>query len=98
MIALKDVNAIQSPPRSKREVERQLADLAKVKAKAETYGMPDFASKIGLQSILCHEQDLREELRAAELLESNSDAEIVFDGDPVRDHTIRAAFHCGRPQ
>ena len=92
MTTLTAINAIQAPPRSTREIKRELADLATVKAKAEAHGTPDFASRIGLQSILGHEQELVEELRAAEMLESGSAAELVFDGDPVRDHTIYAAF------
>ncbi len=63
-----------------------------MKAKAEAHGTADFASRIGLQSLLGHEQELLEELRAAEMLESGSAAELVFGGDPVRDHTIQAAF------
>lgn len=92
MTTLTAVNSLQSPPRSTREIKRQLADLAKVKSQAEAYGTPDFASRISLQSLCDHEQELLEELRAAEMLESGSAAELVFDGDPVRDHSIQAAF------
>ena len=79
-------------PRAAAEVRRQLADLARLRETARAYGTPDFASRVGLDSILGHEQSLLEELRAAELLESESAAEIAFDGDPVQGHAIHAAF------
>jgi hypothetical protein len=60
------------PPRSTSEIREQLAALNKVKTQALAYGTPDFASQVGMQSILRHEQELLEELRAAELLESNN--------------------------
>ncbi len=85
-------SGLQAPPRSTTEIREQISDLTKVKASATAYGTPDFASQLGMQSILGHEQELLEELRAAELLESNNAAELVFGGDPVRDHTIHAAF------
>jgi len=78
--------------RSSREIREQLADLAKVKATAAAHGTPDFASRLAAQSIARQEQELREELRAAEMLESGSAAELVLDGDPVRDHMVQASF------
>ncbi|HEY7429083.1 MAG TPA: hypothetical protein VH682_32950 [Gemmataceae bacterium] len=92
MTTLAASNGFQSPPRSAQEIKRQLADLAKVKAKADAYGVRDFASQLGLQSLRGQEQSLIEELRAAEMLESGSAAELVFGGDPVRDHLIQAGF------
>ena len=84
--------SFHAEPRSASEVRRQLADLAKVRDAARAYGARDFASRAGLDAIHGHEQSLLEELRAAEMLESGSAAEIVFDGDPVQDHAIQAGF------
>lgn len=92
MTTLESGDVIHSLPRSVPEIKRQMADLAKVKAKAEERGASDFASQIMRQSLRSHEQELIEELHAAELLESNNAAELVFDGDPVCDHAIQAAF------
>ncbi len=92
MTATVTINGPLATFRSAREIKEQLADLAKVKAKAAAYGAPDFASQMAAQSIAGQEGDLREELRAAEMLESGSAAELVLDGDPVRDHTIQASF------
>jgi hypothetical protein len=69
-----------------------LADLAKVKGTAEAFGPRDFASRTALEGLRGHEEELREELRAAEMLESGSDLELVFAGDPVRGHLIQAGF------
>lgn len=85
-------SGLRGSPRSTAEIREQLADLVKVKASATAYGKPNFASQIAMQSILGHEQELVEELRAAELLESNNAAELVLGGDPVCQHTIHAAF------
>ena len=82
----------QQSPRPAAEIQRQLADLAGVKQAAEAYGTPDPASQAGMTSLLAHEQELKAELRAAELLASNCDAEIVLDGDPVQGHAVQAGF------
>lgn len=79
-------------PRASTEIKRQLVDLMAVKQTAQQHGTPDFASKAGLASIQSHEGNLREELHAAELLESDADAELILDGDPVLDHAIQAHF------
>ncbi|HTU90808.1 MAG TPA: hypothetical protein VMF69_12085 [Gemmataceae bacterium] len=55
--------------RTSAEIREQLADLAKLKAQAEQLGTADFASRIGMQSILEHEQALLKELCAAQQLE-----------------------------
>jgi hypothetical protein len=57
------------------ELRARIADLAVVKAMAEAYGTPDFASRAGMGSILAHEQELQAELRAAGVPESGSTAE-----------------------
>src|SRR5438093_1067377 len=40
-----------SDPRSIKEIRRQLADLARVKAAAGAYGTPDFASQVGMRTV-----------------------------------------------
>ena len=82
----------KSSPRSTQEVKSQLDDLAIVRRTAESHGAPDFASKLGLQSIHLHQDSLQRELRAAEMLESGADVELVLDGDPVIQHSVQAVF------
>ncbi|HLA81865.1 MAG TPA: hypothetical protein VJP78_09675 [Thermoleophilia bacterium] len=79
-------------PRTTAEIERQLGDLAKVKAKFQEYGTRDNASIIGLESLLKHEAELSDELRAANLLESTADAEFSLDGEPIWGNAAPAAL------
>src|SRR5260370_39932735 len=67
-------------PRTASEIHKQLTDLDEVRRVAEEYGSRDFASQVGLESITHHQESLREELRAAEMLESGSAVELVLDG------------------
>ena len=83
---------IHNPPRAAAEIRHQLADLEDVKRAAQSLGASDFASKVGLASVLAHEKELQEELHAAELLESEADAELILAGDPVVDHMIQVNF------
>ncbi len=62
----------ESSPRSSSEIKKQLAELANVRACAEHYGAIDFASQIGMRSILLHEASLQAELGEAEQRESTS--------------------------
>ena len=73
---------IHNPPRAAAEIRHQLADLEDVKRAAQSLGASDFASKVGLASVLAHEKELQEELHAAELLESEADAELILRGLP----------------
>ncbi len=79
-------------PRPSNEIKKQLADLAIVRAAAERFGNPDFASQIGLQSICLHQNLLLDELKASEMLESGTDVELILDGDPVVQHSVQASF------
>ena len=47
----------------------QTQDLAKVLQSAEAYGAADFASRMGLKSLRGLDEQLRNELKAAEMLE-----------------------------
>ncbi len=76
--------------RSAKEIRTQLRDLAQVKKAAEEYGFPDFASKLSWDSLCAHESDLMDELRAAELLDSEADAEFSFEGEPISNHNVPA--------
>jgi hypothetical protein len=49
-------------------IKKRLAELAKVKAAVNTAVPIDFATKMTLYSLSLHEEDLLEELKAAELL------------------------------
>lgn len=77
MIGTASTDNLQGP-RSVSEIKTQLSELTEVRRIAEAYGARDFASQIGLESIKKHEQSLRAELQAAEMLESGSDVELVF--------------------
>src|SRR3990172_9137780 len=79
-------------PRPIAVIRKQLSDLKGVKQEASEYGTPDFASKMGMRSILNHESELLDELRAAQLLASSADAEFTLDGEPIRGNEIPAAF------
>ena len=49
--------------RSVSEIKSQIADLLEVKYAAETYGVRDFASQVGMLTVINHEVELMEELR-----------------------------------
>ena len=77
------MNEQLSRPRAATIIKEQLSDLEKVKSSIN-YNVPfDAAMKSSLDSLKRQEDELREELRAAELFESKSDLEIVLDGDQV---------------
>ena len=62
--------------RSVQKIQEQLADLDKVKRVAENYGTPDFASKLGMRSLLTHRQELLDELQTAEGLDTRFSIDI----------------------
>jgi hypothetical protein len=65
-------------PRSVEIIKRQIADLAKVKASSEHDYKVDFASSLFFDVMDSHEEGLKEELKAAEWLESQSDVELAL--------------------
>ena len=79
-------------PRSTGEVRRQLADLESTIALATGRADGSFAAKLHLLSMDRQKVRLLDELRAAELLESVADAEVLFRDGPVRGHEIEADF------
>lgn len=79
-------------PRSSRIVAEHLQDVLALKALAGKIGKDDFVGRVRMKNILVQETALREELTAAELLESRNDLEISIDGDPVEDHAVSADF------
>lgn len=79
-------------PRASAIIKQQLSDLAEVITEANKYGTPDFASEIAYKSLLQNEEELHEELKASELIESTNDVEVAIDGDPVKEHTVEAGF------
>ncbi len=78
------------PPRTTGVIRAQLADLESLLRSGEAYGERDFAAQLGMASLRTHQRDLIEELRAAELVESQADAELTLDGEPLRDSAIPA--------
>ena len=83
------------PPRevrSSESVREQLDDLSRVVALAAARNPTDFAGRQHLRSMERHRDRLRSELRAALLLESAADAELLFEGGPVRGTQIEAGF------
>lgn len=84
---------LPAAPRAVAVIEAQLRDLGEVKDAATRYGQPDFASRLGWEAVQAQEKTLRDELRAAQLLESSFDGEFVVDGDAVSaDHGIEFTF------
>jgi hypothetical protein len=79
-------------PRPSAEIKQQLAEFRDVRQSAETYGTPDFASLMSLRSLKRQETLLQEELRAAQMVESVYDAEVIVSGQPVENHRIRVDF------
>ena len=68
-----------SIPRAAALIKEQLADLEKVKSSIN-YNEPfDISMKFSLESLKRHEEELREELMAAEMIESAS----IGDNDPA---------------
>ena len=65
--------------RAVQEIQEQLDDLDEVIHFAENYGTPDFASKLGMRSLLGHRQELLDELQAAKLLETKAGADSALE-------------------
>jgi len=83
------MNDYLSPPRATALIKEQLADLEKVKSSFDNAEPLDFSERMTLQSFNRLEEKLKEELRAAEMIESKSDLEIILDGKPVsEDHAV----------
>ncbi|MDR1086549.1 MAG: hypothetical protein LBP22_17250 [Deltaproteobacteria bacterium] len=64
------MNSQRQIPRSVEIIKEQLAELADVTASVNIEAPVDFATKITLDSLSLHKEDLLEELKAAELLSS----------------------------
>jgi|GEM_PF-2245597 len=79
-------------PRPKSVIQDQLEDLRKVRALADEHGVHGFVDRIRMKNLIKEEEKLKEELLAAEMLESGNDIELSLDGQSVRDHMIRADF------
>jgi hypothetical protein len=79
-------------PRPESEVRSQLEELRNLISASRAVASDDFASELSLESLVTHEADLLQELRAAEMITSGSDLEVVLDGDPVEDHAVEANF------
>lgn len=81
-----------SPSRATALIKEQLADLEKVKSSFDNSEPLDFSERMTLQSFKRLEDELKEELRAAELKESEGDLELSFDGEHVKKHGINFDF------
>lgn len=65
--------------RSVRQIQEQLTDFDEVMRSAEEYGTPDFASELGMQSLLTHRRELLDELRAAKRIEAKAGADSALE-------------------
>ena len=83
-------NPEPTPPRPVDVIQEQLADLAEVFGKAESFGTPDFATRLALQSLVEHRAELIDELHAAQFAESHADVELVLSGRPVQGTSVAA--------
>lgn len=79
----------RTDPRPSSLIREQLKDLAVAK---KDWSSTDFASEITRLSLERDEQALNEELRAAEMAESEDDAVVLLDGGPVEGTAIQAGF------
>ncbi len=73
-------------------IKEQLNDLRLLIDYSKKIDCDDYASKLTLLSLENEEKELVDELHAAELIESNIDAEVVLEGDPVTPGYIHARF------
>lgn len=70
-------------PRSVEIIENQLRELCEVK-KSINYDVEfDFATQLLVDSIDAHENDLKEELKAAKWLDLQYDMELSLEGLPI---------------
>jgi hypothetical protein len=84
------MNKISQIPRDVETIKKQLDDLAKVKATSDCNLRVDFASSLFLDSMDAHEKELKEELKAAEWLQTKLDLELSLIGSSVKEHTLQA--------
>jgi len=70
-----ETQIVRATPR----IQEQLKDLDEVIQVAEKYGTPDFASELGMRSLLTHRQELLDELQTAEGLETRPSIDIRID-------------------
>jgi hypothetical protein len=82
------INIYNKMPRSVLIIKKQLADLTEVKASANYDVEFDSATKAEFAFLEVNENELIEELKAAEWLENQSDMEFVLDGSSVVNHSI----------
>jgi hypothetical protein len=81
---------LDNQPRLAQEVRQQLNELLEIKRSVEKIPNPKFADKVSLQSIIAHEAELRDELRAAGLIVFDASADFVLDGEPIKGHDVPA--------
>lgn len=77
-------------PRLASEVRRQLEEWSDIRRDFEANGDMGYAGLKHLEQMKLHEAELREELRAAELVEHDATADFVLDGAPIRGHEVPA--------
>ncbi|MDR1167251.1 MAG: hypothetical protein LBO66_15540 [Deltaproteobacteria bacterium] len=82
------MNRQQRTPRSVDIIKEQLGDLEAVKASLNTEVEIDLATSMTMDSLALHEEDLREELAAAEFVATQCDMELVLDGPSVARHSV----------
>jgi hypothetical protein len=78
-------------PRSVEIIKEQLADLENLISAPKDKNI-DLPTSLFLDSLEYHKQELLEELKTAEWLESHFDIEVILSGSYVKDHSVPASF------
>jgi hypothetical protein len=82
------MNLSQQMPRPVYVIKEQLDDLAQILANGDYDPLYDQATLAVFESIQFQENELKEELKAAEWLESQSDVELALEGPSVVNHSV----------
>lgn len=81
-----------SPPFLIDEIQRQLAEVSKLREEIERAGETDLSARLELHAIRGLEEQMISELRAAEFAASGADLEMTLIGEPVKGSEIFAGF------
>lgn len=78
--------------RSVEEIEAYLSKLRGFLSQAKTFDQSDIANQLNVLGLESEERIVIEELKAAQLMESNHIAQFVVEGQPVKDHYVDIRF------
>ncbi|MDR1050061.1 MAG: hypothetical protein LBP95_03085 [Deltaproteobacteria bacterium] len=82
------MNSFQQMPRPIELIKEHLEDLAALEAIGNFDILNDPATCAAYKSLKFQEEEVKEELKAAEWLESQSDVELSLEGPSVVNHSV----------